>query len=395
MAIWGIIAVFVLENFNVSLRGKAGEHYGSFCPYIFGWLAFFMAISVFEHIKNIKYTKEDRDRNDLFSINYSSNSIRNIKIISSILIMVELLCFSQVATKPYFILGIDRYAYNRGVLPGIVGSLLPLLFACIPIPLMIRKNDKKFAIAYLLLLSLTEIWVGEKFTGLIIIIYFVTISLNPKTIQDDIRKKLRKYIIGLLIVVSGLLIFVYAQQSVIGNGNNFARYLIDRVDAQGELWWLTYAGDHKNGTHFNEIYDEIKVLIYQPTGEMQQYYFGIYKLMKRFMNPSWVSYSLALNIRATESTRATFFYYGKYVGLFCGQVILAIIICFIVNRCIENCNKLRWLKAVLYMYILRSLLTAFVMSDFQLLTQKRILLVYLGLIFLELYKPKKVIHRST
>ncbi len=72
---------------------------------------------------------------------------------------------------------------------------------------------------------------------------------------------------------------------------------------------------------------------------MSTYDFGIYKLMKKFMKSDWVTYALGINVRATESTRAEFFYYGKTGGLIVGQALLALLICLVVNMTIKQCNR--------------------------------------------------------
>jgi len=389
---WTVFALLLLENGNIYLRGNYSKHYGSLPTYIMGWIIFYITINILESRNKKKISKYagNVNYNDRF---VTKEQIRTLTWISAIALSVLLICFLGIIDKPYFLLSIDRFEYSRSILPSYISLLLPWLYAVIPLVIMIRKEKKWLSITYLVLLFLLCYWMGEKFTGLMVIIYFLIISLNPAYIGKDMAKKIRKIVIISVISILGLLIIVYMQQVILDqvSPEQFVRYLGDRIAAQGELWWLTYAQDKDAGMHIGEIFDEIKVLIFQASGDMVDYNFGIYKLMKKFMNTQWVYFALQNGVRATESTRATFFYYGKHAGLILGQTGLAALIYFIVNRCVKACNKRNWIEAVLYMYIMRLMITATMMSDFQLLTQKKVILIYILLIFI---RNKRLVLRS-
>ena len=153
-----------------------------------------------------------------------------------------------------------------------------------------------------------------------------------------------------------------------------------------------YSKDASSGMHLKEISDEINVLVNQPSGEMSDYYFGIYKMMKLFMKSDWVKYALANGVRATESTRVTFYYYGKIPGIIIGQAILAIFIFYVVNKIVVNSNQRKWILACGYMYLFKSLITVSIMSDFQLLTTTKMILVYIVLFVFS--NKKKLTFRS-
>lgn len=376
--VWGVVAVYMLENTDVVLRGKHGCHYGSFPIYVLSWLLFFEFILYLENLNKckIKKLKVNRNYND---IKIDTNKIIILEIISYLLIIYMFVSFAQVITKPYFILGVDRYSYNESYMPKTVSFAINIFFAFMPIPIMLRKEKKWIPILYSALFALLCAWCGEKFTGLLIILYFVIICLNPVSVGVMMRNKIKKIIKWLGVAIGIMLLVVSLQQIVIGQ-QDLGRYFRDRIAAQGELWWLTYGQDYKNGTHMDEVSDELNVLINQPDGKMSNYNFGIYKMMKKFMNSNWVSYALSMGVRATESTRATFYYYGKLWGLFIGQLLLAFVIYRLVNACIRECNSRNWIKAVPFMYILRITITAAIMSDFYLLTQKRIIALYILLI---------------
>lgn len=382
-AVWSVVAVFMLENGNVVLRGKHSEHVNSLPLYVLSWIVFFFVIYHLERKNKRKLSRS------IVSLNYQERELskthqKTINYVSMLLIAVVAACFMLVVRNPYFVLGIDRFVYNQKQIPAIIPRLIPWLYAFIPIVLMTRKNKKWIVYSYCIIFGLLLIWIGEKFTGIIMLFYMIIISMNPAYVTKQLTNKIRQIAKTAVIVVAAFLIIVYIQQVVLYgvDFDGFLNYLFDRVAAQGELWWLAFQQDNGKGAHIAEIWDEISILIFQPSGEMTDYNFGIYKMMWKFMNKDWVGYALAYGARATESTRVTFFYYGKYVGLFLGQAGLGALVYYVVNKCIIACNRTKMLQSVLWIYILRNLIVASSMSDFQLLTSKRSLLVYAILIIL-------------
>lgn len=389
ISIWGILAVFILENSSIILRGKQAYHYGSFPTYCLGWIVFWGVIIFCEINKKIK-NSEIKNYNE---IKPSINTIKNLKLISYFVICWMLICFISIVDKPYFLYGIDRFQYNKEFMPQLVSRSLPYLYAFIPIPLMLRKEEKKLAYLYCGIFILLDFWCGEKFTGLILIFYFVMLVINPVYISEKMKKYTKRIIkiIGFLIIL--LLCIVIFQQFILGlKISDISSYFENRIAAQGELWWLMYSKDASSGMHLNEISDEINVLVNQPSGEMSDYYFGIYKMMKLFMKSDWVKYALANGVRATESTRATFYYYGKIPGIIIGQAMLAIFIFYVVNKIVVNSNQRKWILACGYMYLFKSLITVSIMSDFQLLTTTKMILVYIVLFIFS--NKKKLTFRS-
>ncbi len=382
MSTWSVIAVFLFENGDVTLRGKHSEHFGALTVYVLGWIVFYFVIVAYEMSNEKKAKKIDYE---IQIKQLPDGSWKILTYVSHVAILLVIACFLSVCTKPYFLVGLDRFAYlQRGYLSPIVANLEIWLFALIPVVLIQRKRKRWIPILYLLALGLLLVWIGEKFTGLIIMIYFILISINPVYVSKQLFKKTKKLLKVFLLLVIGLVATVYINQVAL-NGydfSGFVNYFGDRVAAQGELWWLTYEQDHDQGLHLDELGDEINVLINQPkTSEMSDYDFGIYKLMKKFMKSEWVTYALGINVRATESTRADFFYYGKTGGIILGQALLAWLVSFIVNFVIKQCNKGNWVSIICLMYVLRIVSNVSFMSDFQLLTTKRIILIYI-IIFL-------------
>lgn len=383
MSSWAVLSLYFLENGNIHLRGNYSEHFGSLPLYVLSWIAFYLCVCWMElrkkkHNFNIINQVQASEKKDNTAV-YVSDNIMKISYVAFFLLLA---CFASISYKPYFLLGIDRFVYKSSQLSGIVSMLSPWFYCLIPIVLMTRYKNKKLSAAYLILLALFCIWQGEKFSGLLRIIFYTMIAVSPEYAGSVIKKNLKKIVKAATVVILSLLIVVIMQQIILyqADSEDLAVYFENRLVAQGELWWLTYKGDADSGTHWNEIGDEISVWIEQPSGNMSDYDFGIYKLMKKFMNSNWVTYTLALGIRGTEATRASLFYYGKAPALLIGQMLLAFLVYFTVNSCTKSCNKQKWFLAILYLYMLQNVISAAYMMDIQLLTTKKMILVYAILI---------------
>ena len=188
ISIWGIVAVFILENGSVALRGKVSYHYGSFPIYSLSWIVFWGVIIIKEINKRVSDIKYEKNYN-YNEIVPSEITIKNLKLISYCAIVWMLICFISIINKPYFLYGIDRFQYNKEFMPQIVSKSMQFLYVLIPIPLMLRKEDKKLAYIYCGVFTLLNFWCGEKFTGLIIIFYFVMLVINPVYISEKIYKE--------------------------------------------------------------------------------------------------------------------------------------------------------------------------------------------------------------
>lgn len=395
--VWSIIAVFLMENGTVVLRGRESEHYGSLPIFIMSWVVFYFVITVLEY-RNKKKLSFYGNCVNFSEVSLSKSQKFNATIIASVFVGLVAFCFLLIANKPYLLLGVDRFVYGQEILPSVIGILTPVFYAIVPLILVLRKVNLKLVVAYFILFSLLLIWSGEKFTGILILFYFCVIAMNPAYVGKQMAKKIRKITVVAVVVVLLFLFVVYVQQVVlygVSVKEFFKTYLQDRIAAQGELWWLAFQKDREAGVHISEIWDEISIWIYQPKGKMNTYNFGIYKMMWKFMKTEWVNYTLTYGARATESTRVTFFYYGKAIGLFLGQGMLGVVVYHVVNQCIKFCNRGKWLVSVLYLYVLKNLITAFLMSDFQLLTTKKIILVYMLIFILNRLRIGNRIHSNT
>lgn len=97
------------------------------------------------------------------------------------------------------------------------------LFALVPVVLIQRKRKKWIPISYLLIFALLLIWIGEKFTGLIILVYFMLLSINPVYVSAQLSNKVKKLLKTFVMIVLGLIITVYINQVAI-NGVDFSGF---------------------------------------------------------------------------------------------------------------------------------------------------------------------------
>lgn len=369
---WAIIAVFLLENLTVVVANDSSYRYGSFAIYVFCWILYYFVIMICED----KYKKKI-----ILQVSESVREKRNNTICWILLLatMVELFAFLSIINKPYFLFSTDRASYARDVMPSWLNGHVGFFSLFLPCAVMVLKQRKGISILYIGLYFLLNIWVGEKFTGLFLGIYFVGMSFIM-LYKNSISRFLTKKVMRILCIIILLCIaLVYVQMTVIG-GRSFVFYFVERISAQGYLWWLTYAKDSMHGIHLNEIGDELVPFYTSLSGNMNEYNFGIYKLMHLFQDPERVQRMLTEGYRATESTRATFYYYLKIPGLVLGQILLAIVTYRIIKNISKQICSYNFIKVFFLCYILRNFIAIQSMSDFYLLVKPEMCLSYFMLL---------------
>lgn len=376
---WSVLAVFLMENGTVTVAGDSANHYGSFVLYNISWLIFYLVIAYLEkkygQRNPVYYTKVKESGVE------KTGAIRTMRLILIIATAVELIAFLSIITKPYFIFGVDRVAYaNSGAMPSWLNGHVGFFSLMIPLAVCVLEDDKILPSIYMAIFVLLNIWIGEKFSGIFLGIYFFVFSyvglygfkIKTKTIKKII------YIVGVLLVV--LVGLVYFQMTTI-QGRAFGYYFKERISANGYIWWLTYVNDSHKGFHLNELFDELYPFVSKLSGKMSDYNFGIYKLMKLYYAPERWRPMLEYGFRGAESTRATFYYYGKIPGLIFGQVILAFLTYFISSKCYKYLKQKNYIKIIFGFYVMRNFIAAFSMSDFYLLLEIKVIIAYIILIF--------------
>ena len=375
---WSVLAVFLMENGTVIVAGDTAKHYDSFVLYNLSWLVYYLTIIILE----MKNNRNSFDIRKDYKIKPEKTSTKEtMRLILIVATVVALIAFLSIITKPYFIFGVDRIAYaNSGAMPAWLNGHVGFFSLMIPLAVCVLENDKVIPIAYTILFVLLNIWVGEKFSGIFLGLYFFMFSyvgLYGFKINVKLIKKIM-FIVGILLLV--LVGLVYFQMTVI-QGRDFGHYFIERISANGYIWWLTYANDAGRGLHLNELGDELYPFITNLSGKMSDYNFGIYKLMKLYYSPERWQPMLEYGFRGAESTRATFYYYGKIPGLILGQVILGFLTYFVSSKCYKYLRQANYIKIIFGFYVLRNFIAVYSMSDFYLLLDTKVIIAYIILLF--------------
>lgn len=376
---WSVLAVFIMEHGSVIVAGDKAAHNGSFVIYNFSWLVYYLTI--------IGLEKRNRGRNSFISRTYDINisektsANKTMRLILIVATAIELIAFLSIITRPYFLVGIDRVAYaNSGAMPEWLNGHVGFFSLMIPLAVCVLDHDKTISVIYLILFVLLNIWVGEKFSGVFLGLYFFVFSyVGLYGVKIEV-KSIKKLLLRTGVLVILLVGLVYFQMTVI-QGRDFSYYFTERISANGYIWWLTYANDAKNGLHLNELGDELYPFVSKLSGKMSDYNFGIYKLMKLYYAPERWQPMLEYGFRGAESTRATFYYYGKIPGLILGQIILGFLTYYISSKCYKYLRQKNYVKIIFGFYVLRNFIAAYSMSDFYLLLDKKVILAYLFLLF--------------
>lgn len=383
-ASWAVVAVLFLETMNIAIDGRVSARSGAFSTYVFGWLVFFYIIIFLEVRKKKNFRRTWREKKIIRCSNKNRN-VHTLSLIVFVMILLEMVVLASIITKPYYRYNVDRFVYARTIMPSWIAGHLGFFTLFIPLACVIWKYHKCLTVGYIGLLFWINIWAGERFTGLFLIVFFMCVTFIGEfgesiELKEVILKKIRIAIIAIAMIVLSFGGLVYIQMRILGRKN--ISYFTERISAQGYLWWLTYLNDSAKGFHLNELTDELYPFISHLSGNMAEYNFGIYKIMKLYQVPARWHNMLDYGIRGTEATRATFYYYGKIPGLILGQVIMALCFYWILKLCIRHIKNRNAIQMVLSFYILRNYLALYSMSDFYLAVKPTMIICYLGLILL-------------
>lgn len=375
---WTVVALFVLENRQGIVVGNMfSEHSGSLPPYVFGWIVFYCSLKIYEN-------------NTKKCTNISLNA--EIKTVTPYLIYAALglaiLCFVLVVRHPSFLLGVNRFGYRDSVQSEISRNLYKYAIPLTPIMILNRKKYKKECICFILALIAYNLWIGEKYGGFFHILSLSVLGLIPNRQPLKLKKYFKRIIVFAGMILASLLIIVYFQRMVVNPNEDYFAYLSERIASQGLTWWATYKEDKDQGWHLEEIGDELEVMIHEPEGKWIDYNHGIYKQMKLFQNPSKVRSMLNARVRAAESTRATFFYYLKYLGIIICQIGGAYIAFRLSNSILLTISRGKLLLSYFYALLFRFFYQAFTQSDFYLMTTKTAILCVAAIIFIKHVKLK-------
>lgn len=213
--------------------------------------------------------------------------------------------FLSVCQNPAFLLDYNRFEYSTNYLSGFLYKIrtIPILLA--PIVVVSVLEDKKLKSIKSKLISIFvtylpyiffALWIGNKFGIFWQLFYSLAI---PFTIYVNLEKikniSLIKYVLTGLLSLFLLIIVFY-----IARGNDLdaiVEKLLRRFSAQGEIWWTVFSDNNSRIKGISGFIDEIKDIIVsiKTEGEIKQY--GVYKIMKLYGTPSYVSHYLNIDMR--------------------------------------------------------------------------------------------------
>ena len=394
MFTYHIISVFLAENTVVYFNNllKTSYHSGAFLPLLTSYMLVFLILLILEQNKrsNLLNAKniEKKGTNIKIGKFVLSKKIR-VRIFTIILILTTIFIIFRLRNIGFYSMNsIDRFAYRDQVFNGIDEKFYTYIAWFLPIPLMgLNLKMKKLSYIFFGLFCFYLIWVGDKFGSLFSAFYFfVLIGWGTKNID---KRMLRKIMILITTVVTVLMIFISAQVYYErGSWSEVPVYFNNRlIGGQSDLWWGVYSKEKNASLRVSEFGDEVKAIISQPDNIID-YNFGIYKMM-RVTAPNWVVNNyLSRGARFAASTQATLFYYFKYIGLYVGSILMAVLYFFVVNSAINAYRRNDLIRSVIYTMLISKSIQLTTMSDITMLGNTTTLLGILILIILYFVQHK-------
>ena len=229
----------------------------------------------------------------------------------------------HVIRTPIFLYHVDRFEYKEMFLKGVWGKLSSVEVYLIPIVLINWNNGrKKESICTLGLYYFYLFLIGERFSGFVNAVFYLSIFLVDRPVKNNKAKKPYKFIFITLLFLIFILLVVTNQYARLYSVNTWD-HLFQRIAQQGQLWWGTFDIYCKKGRCINEIVDEAQAFT-DPLGEKKgRLYYGIYKIMYLCAPEPIVTSKIARGQNYTESTAATILYYLGPVALLLTAILFA------------------------------------------------------------------------
>lgn len=393
--ITNILGVFIIENKDIYLYELGVDSYriGSLWLITFiHWLFFFVCYICDSHVENrLSYFHSN--------IEFKINKVKINKIIlySICALFGLLLTYMMLKTigNSASDLQVDRFTYRNEFMTGHWGIIHDNIYILLPaIVMIIIQGHKKTGFVLIALYFLYMVRTGNKFGAFITTFtLFLPWVITRYKLQKINIKNLRKVIfLGLIIIAFVTFTLYYFMSRTYGTDRSvFLDYIYNRLSQQGQMWWALFGKEFGKGIHLDELGKSIGSLFSLNKNVLENYDYGIYKIMKLVMPSTLFRAKVESYSRYAFSTEATFYYYFKTPGLIVFTIILAIQSTFIVNwywKRVNGSNVLYALVAGMFYVINVSVITQ---SDFNVMFSKRnlvILFVYLCILLVG-YKKKQ------
>ncbi|WP_214803663.1 MULTISPECIES: DUF6418 domain-containing protein [unclassified Exiguobacterium] len=329
--IFGVYVIEINSNMYLSEIAKFSSNNNSLFLLIIYHVIFSEVLRLLYSKSEFKYIKVDSKSED--------NPFRVIRIVSILIFIIVTVLYINVIQKPYFLLGIDRFLYEEYYLNSYIIKINNFIFYFLPVItclILYRKNKYDLWIGYstIALFSLYLIWIGHKFSMLLIIGYFVLLGLNF-LIND---KAINKYLGRFFLVVTCLLILVMVQSNIVYGRDEEENldYLNARLAQQGQLWWALYGKENQQETLNKNISDETKTFYKLKDNEDNVMKSGMYKIMREvtpeniFLQKVFVKKS-----RYAYSTPASLYFYFGAIGALIFSALSAVVY-FVIIKTLMN-----------------------------------------------------------
>lgn len=385
-----IISVFWVENNYVYFYNLQESSYrsGAFLPLLSSYMIFFAVLLILEsNSKSLILEKSlyfNKKRIGIKIGNMFLSEKNKIRILTLLLMFsVVFMLFRMRNFFFYGMGGINRFTYRASVFTGLDEKFYTYISWLLPLPLLASNlKMRKRAIAFLAIYCLYMIWVGDKFGSLFMAFYiFILTTWVTRGIDKKAVKKIILIAIIALITLMAFIAFQVLYER--GSWNEVLIYFNNRLTGgQSDLWWKIYSSDNNNGWRITEfIEDEISAIFITPS-TIQNYNFGIYKMMK-IAAPQWVVTNyLNSGIRFAASTQASLFYYFKLTGVYLGSFVLGILCFVFVNKAISAYRNTDIIRSICYTMLISKWYQVMAMSDITMVGNTTTLIAVVVLFYL-------------
>lgn len=385
-----IVSVFWVENNYVYFYNLQESSYrsGAFLPLLSSYMIFFAVLLILESnsksliLEKSLYFKQKRIGIKIGNMFLSEkNKIRILTLL--LMFSVVFMLFRMRNFFFYGMGGINRFTYRASVFTGLDEKFYTYISWLLPLPLLASNlKMRKRAIAFLAIYCLYMIWVGDKFGSLFMAFYiFILTTWVTRGIDKKAVKKIILIAIIALITLMAFIAFQVLYER--GSWNEVLIYFNNRLTGgQSDLWWKIYSSDNNNGWRITEfIKDEISAIFITPSA-IQNYNFGIYKMMK-IAAPQWVVTNyLNSGIRFAASTQASLFYYFKLTGVYLGSFVLGILCFVFVNKAISAYRNTDIIRSICYTMLISKWYQVMAMSDITMVGNTTTLIAIVVLFYL-------------
>ncbi|MCF6413943.1 hypothetical protein I7648_09580 [Collinsella tanakaei] len=321
-----IIGCVVVEYSNMYLSELTVVSFfeGSLPLYCLTCWIFFVLLFLFD--SRLDSQKADFPVRTTLSLN--GNLVHYVSIAILVLLCVM---FANVASRPSFMLGIDRFEYSSLHSLGLIGTVANFMNWLIVIPMLAFKNGERLLGGFCVILyCLYLFWTGTKFGGFFSVLCFIPLVYYDRILALD-RTRLSSLAKRFGIAFVALLLVAVASFTV-ASDKDAGTYLQERTAQQGQLWWRTF-GITQGKPHIGELSNELDATL-RPTDSIAENVGannGIYKIMYLCAPASIVDSKLESGSRYSSAGYAAAYYYGGSFGPIAYAALMSILVSFFTN----------------------------------------------------------------